>query len=177
MKKKRILNKYNSKKEAWLKNTKRFVILVLALLVVFRFIIGFSHIDGDSMLNTLKDGELVMYSRIVPSVKRGDIISLKLLSGEFYAKRIIGLGGDVIDLRDGVLYVNGEPEQGDYFIGTTLPEEGPISYPYTVPDGTLFALGDNREDSLDSRYYLFHLSDITGLLLFKMGWFYVNPLF
>lgn len=66
-------------------------------------------------------------------------------------KRVIGLPGDVIDIRGGEVYVNGVKETGDYVLGPTLVFSG--EYPITVPPGKLFVMGDNREISKDSRNF------------------------
>jgi signal peptidase I len=68
-----------------------------------------------------------------------------------FVKRVIGVPGDVIDIHDGQVYVNGVKESGDYVLGTTPPFSG--EYPLTVPPGKLFVMGDNREISKDSRSF------------------------
>ena len=72
------------------------------------------------------------------------MLSLKLTSGEYYVKRAVALAGDVVELADGVLYVNGQPEAGDYVHGQTFPEDGSVTYPYTVDENCVFVVGDNR---------------------------------
>lgn len=67
-----------------------------------------------------------------------------------YVKRIIGIPGDVIDIKDGFVYVNGEKLDESYAKGTTDGKNN-LSYPLTVEENTLFVLGDNREHSIDSR--------------------------
>ena len=68
-----------------------------------------------------------------------------------FVKRVIGVPGDVIDIHDGQVYVNGVKESGDYVLGTTPAFSG--EYPLTVPPGKLFVMGDNREISKDSRNF------------------------
>lgn len=155
---KRILRKYDGKKLNWFRAVRKFVILVLALFLVFRYVIGFSVVDGVSMRNTFAKGDIVLYTRIHKEVNIGDVVTVRIPSGVFYIKRVVAKGGDVIDLKDGVLYVNGVAEEGSYVLGQTRPEGDQdghqvVSYPYVVPDGYIFAVGDNREDSIDSRSF------------------------
>ena len=75
--------------------------------------------------------------------------------------------GDVVDLRDGVLYVNDQPEAGTYFQGETRESDGIVQYPYRVEEGKYFLVGDNREVSQDSRAFgALPKSSIKGKLLF-----------
>lgn len=67
-----------------------------------------------------------------------------------YVKRIIGVPGDTIDIKDGFVYVNGEKLDETYVNGVT-EEKNNLSYPLTLEENTLFVLGDNREHSVDSR--------------------------
>ncbi|HHY65460.1 MAG TPA: signal peptidase I [Clostridiaceae bacterium] len=153
------------------------VILVFALNI---FVFTISSVSQDSMRNTLIPGDVVFYSRLsvgLDKLRRGDII-LFLTNGkemnsfadkfkqkirdvtdvitgrgqttERYVKRIVGLPGDVIDIRaDGSVYVNGEKENKAYVRGLTPPRG--MDYPITVPENCLFVMGDNREASKDSR--------------------------
>ena len=172
---KKIARRYNVHKLEWLRFVKLFLVLVVVFFLLFRFVIGFSIVSGDSMLNTLSDGEIVFYTRINPSVEAGDIVSVAYPSGKYFVKRVVAVAGDVVDIKDGTLYVNGVPEEGDYFLGATKPELGSFTYPYTVGEDCVFVLGDNREVSEDSRRYgAFNLRQIGGVLHLRMGWLYAH---
>jgi signal peptidase I len=70
-----------------------------------------------------------------------------------FVKRIVATAGDRIELRDGQLYVNGELSRYPEARGSTNPQSPQVRYPYTVPPGQFFAMGDNREASSDSRSF------------------------
>lgn len=123
-----------------------------ALVILFGFVLGFATVSGRSMMDSYRDGDVVLYVRL-GKPDRGDVVNIRVPGGEFYVKRVLGVGGDVIDLKDGVLYVNGEAENGSCIKGVTLPEGTAVRYPYTVPEGCLFVVGDNREESVDSRSF------------------------
>lgn len=173
--KKRKYGKYDTKKREWFRTGKWFIGLVVLFVLLFRFVIGFSVISGCSMNNTLQDGDNVIFTRINFELHRGDVVAAHLPDGEYNAKRIIAVAGDVVDLRDGVIYINGKPETGDYYIGPTLPEEAAFTYPYTVEENTVFLLGDNRVESKDSRFYgSVSTLQVTGVIHARYGWFFLN---
>lgn len=68
-------------------------------------------------------------------------------------KRVVATAEDTVDLKDGRLVVNDRQVDEPYAQGVTTQLEGPIQYPYTVPEGELFVMGDNRENSIDSRVF------------------------
>ena len=168
--KKNSAGKYDVRKFEWLKAVETFVVLVIVIFILFRFVIGFSVVDGVSMQKTFMKGETVFYTRITGEAEEGEIVFVRIPSGEYYVKRVIAKGGDTVDLRDGVLYINGEAETGDYIYGVTRPEDLVVSYPYTVPEGYLFLLGDNREESIDSRSFgAIHQKEVKGKIFFRLG--------
>lgn len=132
---------------------KEWVMIFVVVMIVFQLFIGVSRVDGTSMEPTLKDGQLVFFCRISQNYENGDVVLARMPSGEYYVKRIIATEGEVVDLKDGILYVNGVPESGAYVQGRTEAQEGIVTYPYIVEEGTCFVAGDNREASMDSRSF------------------------
>ena len=106
----------------------------------------------------IKNGDVVLVNRLVYNAmtpKRGDIIAFKPNGREnahYYIKRIVGLPGETVTIRDGKVYINDstEPLRDDFCPETPVGDFGP----YEVPEGCYFMLGDNRNVSKDSRYWL-----------------------
>jgi signal peptidase I len=126
--------------------------LVLAVILFFGInaISARVRVDGFSMRPTLEDGEFVLVSKLnyqFGSVERGDIIVFyfPMDPEQELIKRVIGLPGDHISVRDGTVLVNGQVLNEPY-----IAETPRYSGEWDVPDGQLFVLGDNRNDSSDS---------------------------
>ncbi len=140
--------------------------LVVAL-VVKTFLFQAFYIPSASMEPTLEKGDRVLVNKLsydLHDVHRGDIIVFELEPDQVgpdgikdLIKRVVGLPGDVIESRDGVVYVNDRALAEPYLADGTItgdPEDGqnPAIERQTVPDGHVFVLGDNRSNSADSRY-------------------------
>ena len=127
------------------------------------FIVGTYEIPSSSMKDTIQVGDRVFSEKISyysrdPEV--GEVITFTdpLDDETTLIKRVVAVGGDVVDLRDGKVYVNGEMRDEPFTKGKESwpldPAPGMvISYPYTVPQGYLWVMGDNRTNSADSRYF------------------------
>lgn len=164
----RFLGKYDGYKYAWFCGAREFVVILIAVIIIFNVLVGVSRVDGTSMEPTLQHGEVVFFLRIGSDYENGEVVFARMPSGDYYVKRIIATGGDVVDLVDGAFYVNGVPETGDYFIGITEEQNGIVTYPYTVEEGKYFMVGDNREVSMDSRTFGALLeSSIKGKLVLR----------
>ena len=166
----RILEKHNGSKLDWLHDSLFFIILIAAAFFIFRFCIGISIIGGDSMSPTLMDGDFVIYNRMVSEYEQGDIVSIRVASGDYYVKRIIAREGDIVDVRDGSVFVNDVELNEKWAYGDTFEESGSIIYPYTVRKGNVFVLGDNRTVSMDSRLFgEVNLRQIRGRIILQIG--------
>jgi signal peptidase I len=165
-KRRRLLSKYDGKKYAWFCGARECVIILIMVIIAFHLLVGVSRVKGISMEPTLQDGDVVFFVRVGSDYEVGDVVFARMPSGDNYVKRVVAVEGDVVDVRDGILYVNDVPESGSYVKGITEPEEGIVRYPYTVEEGKYFLVGDNREESLDSRSFGALLeSQIKGRLL------------
>ena len=129
---------------------------VLTVVLVFTFVIRLIGVDGHSMVPTLQDGDrlLVLNSMLYDDYKYGDIVVLRkeTFLEEPIVKRVIATEGQTVDIDfdEGVVYVDGQALEEDYINERTYLEEG-TEFPLTVPEGSIFVMGDNRNRSSDSR--------------------------
>jgi signal peptidase I len=134
--------------------------LVVAL-VVKTFLFQAFYIPSNSMLPTLEKGDRVLVNKLsydLHDIHRGDIVVFELPPDKVgpdgikdLIKRAIGLPGDVIETRDGLVYIDGKKLDEPWLPKGTTTDNPPIPK-QTVPEGTIFVLGDNRDNSADSRY-------------------------
>lgn len=129
---------------------------VLAVVLVFTFLIRLIGVDGHSMVPTLQNGDrlLVLSSLLDHDYEYGDIVVLREESflEEPIVKRVIATEGQTVDIdfEAGIVYVDGEALDELYINEPTYMEEG-TEFPLTVPEGCIFVMGDNRNHSSDSR--------------------------
>ncbi len=125
-------------------------IAVIVALTLRFFVFEFIRVDGESMLPTLENNEYVFMERVTywfSGPKRGDIVICHFPgSPDTYVKRVIGVGGDRLRVTNGVLYIN-DTANYDYFSGVMNMNMNEL----TVPEDSVFVMGDNRNNSTDSR--------------------------
>lgn len=135
-------------------------ILVALILAVFlnKFVIVNANVPTGSMEETIMPGDRLIgfrLSYVNSEPERGDIIIFEypINPDEIYIKRIIALPGETVEIKDARVYINGssEPIEEDYLSEEWYMENDGITY--TVPEGHYFVMGDNRNNSLDGRYW------------------------
>ncbi len=154
------------------------LLAVLAALLISQFLMMHTRIPSGSMIPTINKGDHLIVN-LIPSYyrvpDRGEVVVFEY-NGENLIKRVIGLPGDIIDLRDGKVYINGEELDEIAYIRTfnsTREYVGSsIEFPYTVPEGCYFMMGDNREGSADSRIF----GAIPKEKIIAIGAFKIYPL-
>ncbi|HZY57491.1 MAG TPA: signal peptidase I [Rubrobacteraceae bacterium] len=141
-----------------------FLEFLIILLVTFALVFGFVrpfvveafYIPSESMTPTLEVGDRVFVNKFVyrfAEPERGDIVVFKNVEGgqEELIKRVVGVPGDEVTIRNGVLFVNEERWEEPYINSQSLDSSSFGSM--TVPEGKVFVMGDNRANSRDSRFF------------------------
>ena len=162
------------------------IIALILALIIRTFIIQAFKIPSGSMLETLQIGDRLFVTKFAYDIKapftdwsilslqdpeRGDVIVFRYPedNSKDFIKRVIGVGGDTIEIRNKKIFLNGLPYQDNHGVyvddfilpGSIQPRDN--FGPFTVPKGTVFAMGDNRDQSYDSRFWgVVDLKDVLG---------------
>lgn len=128
------------------------VMAVILALVIRTFLVEFIRVDGPSMEPTLYTGYQVMINKVeyrLHPPERGDIIVCRYPEKKAinYVKRIVAVEKQVVEVHDGKIFIDGKPVNESYIKEPIKENKKPI----TVPVGSVFVMGDNRNDSMDSR--------------------------
>ena len=127
----------------------RLLLIALAIWILFSQVFLITSASGNDMFPAIKDGDLVFGFRIGKNFTKNDVV-VYVTDGEMHIGRVAAAEGDNVMLDDsGTLLVNGTEQSGE-ILYPTYAKEG-IEYPYKVPDGCVFILGDYRTQTQDSR--------------------------
>lgn len=163
-----------AKTSKW-KEAREWLVTILVAVVVSllfqNYVFAQVKVEQHSMEESIHEGERLIENKFIyrfTKPKRGDIV---IIEPEGYdkrlIKRVIGLPGETVELKDGRVYIDGVPLEEPYAKGETHPR-GDI-YPFVVPEDSVFVLGDNREVSLDSRNLgAIPYSDIEGKAVLRI---------
>lgn len=168
------------------------IVTIFLMILIFTYVFHIAVVQGDSMLPTLQNEDRLLVCQLLTRPQSGDIIVINAeeavliaQSGSLYTaeglhksivKRVIAVGGQTLDIQseEGIVYLNGEPQEELYTNTITqLPDDrnNAFAYPFTVPEGFVFVMGDNRDISLDSRYLSVGLvpeEEIEGTVLLRV---------
>ncbi len=132
----------------FIKSLLPYITIIIVVVLIRTFIITPVRVDGSSMYPTLNGGEIMILNKL-GKINRLDIVVVKTESEDNIIKRVIGMPGETVELKDEKIYINDEEFEDTYGFGTTYNTN---SMPKVLlKDDEYFVMGDNREVSLDSR--------------------------
>lgn len=152
--------------------TETIIMAVILVAVVFTFLARVITVDGRSMEPTYYNGDRVLVTNLAGSPQQGDIVIVVGALDEPIIKRVIATEGQTVDFdsQSGEVVVDGEILPGSAFgieNGITYVPDMPgqvLEFPQTVPEGCVFVLGDNRDNSTDSRFQAVGMVDCRNVL-------------
>lgn len=141
-----------------------YILIIIMIIIIRTYIITPVRVDGASMNRTLEDGDILLLYKMT-EINRYDIVVLdEEYDNEIIIKRIIGLPGETVEIKDNEIYINGRVIEDEYAYGDTSDYEK-----ITLADDEYFILGDNRLISKDSRYFgPVKESDLMGRVVFRI---------
>lgn len=156
------------------------IAIVIAIAGVFVYFIGMrTTVVGQSMAKQLNDGDQILVNRLqyeVVDPKPGDVIVF-LPNGNkkshYYVKRVIAVPGDKVQIKDGIIYVNGAAYE-DSSMTTAIEDPGVAEDELVLGSDEYFVLGDNPENSEDSRYA--NIGNVKASYIIGKAWFKITPI-
>ena len=131
----------------FLKSILPYVIIIIVVVLIRTFIMTPVRVNGTSMYPTLKGNEIMLLNKL-GKIDRFDIVVLKLDEEENLIKRVIGMPGETIEIRDNKIYINDKVLKDPYGFGVTYSVSK-----LTLKENEYYVLGDNRQVSSDSRIF------------------------
>lgn len=135
------------------------VIFIVLVAVIPRFVMGTTVIEGHSMEDTLEPGDWLINQKVSYYFKEPQRFDVVLFwsphdDTEQWVKRVIGLPGEVIQIKEGRVFIDGQVLEGDTYGNGPVDYAGVAKEPYTIPEDCYFVIGDNRWENIswDSRY-------------------------
>lgn len=124
--------------------------IVLGVIVVFSFVFGFMRVADPSMEPRFQDGDLILFYRLDKDYQAGDVAVFEY-NGQLTSGRVVAKDGDTVNIDSQGLLVNGSYQQEQGITDETTQVADGVTFPLTVPQDSVFLLGDNRDEAVDSR--------------------------
>lgn len=140
----------------FLKDTVKYIIVIILVIFIVMYVVTIQQVLGPSMKNTLNQDDLVLLNKIAyrfGNIKRFDILSFNYSDTKYLVKRVIGLPGEKVEYKNNILYINDQEIKESFLSKEIVTEDFSITdlgYE-TIPKNMYLMIGDNRENSLDSR--------------------------
>lgn len=151
------------------RDTFKYIVVAVVVILVFVFVIGLQQVVGPSMSPTLTENDIVVINKLsykLHKINRGDVV-IASVSDKYMIKRVIGLPGDELKIVNGRIYLNGV--LFDDYVDIDIEESGNLEKGIKVNDNEYFIIGDNRNDSEDSRFYgAVSKKNIVGKVAFRI---------
>lgn len=139
----------------FIKDTFKYIIVIVVVLVLAIYVVSLQQVVGPSMSDTLNNNDIVLLDKIsyrFTDIKRGDVVSLYYADTKYLIKRVIGLPEEYVEFQDNKLYIDNKYMDEDYLEDVITDDFSLSELGYDeIPEDMYLVLGDNREDSLDSR--------------------------
>gem|GEM_PF-732415 len=130
----------------------KIVIVCVAFALVFTFLFGLHRVRDNAMEPAMQDGDLVLFYRLDKRYVASDTLMLRY-EGGIQVRRVVAVAGDVVDVTEEGVLINGSRVQEQGIYEDTLRYTDGVTFPITVGEGQVFVLGDNRTDAIDGRMY------------------------
>lgn len=153
----------------------KYLLVILGVLLIVIYLFTLEQVVGPSMSPNLKSGDIVLLNKFVykfKDIKRGDIVSLNYADTKYLIKRVIGLPGEYVEIKNNKVYIENKILKEYYLSDIEMKDFSIKDLGYdTIPKDMYLVLGDNRSNSLDSRdpkVGLIEKKDIVGRVKFRI---------
>lgn len=157
----------------FIKDSINYLIVIIVVVLIAIYIVSLQQVIGPSMKPTLKEGDILLLDKVthkIFDIKRNDIIAFYYADTKFLIKRIIGLPGETIYCTNNIIYIDGNPLDDINNLNTVTDDFNLQTFGYDkIPNNMYFVLGDNRENSEDSREFgLIKKEEIIGKTIIRL---------